>query len=296
MRELPKREIVRVASVGIGVPSPNEAADEYERLLHFRRVEAVDGRVYLTCGGEYQMGVPHHNLVLLPSDSLELKEITLEVVNAAALDTLAERLSGVNVEVEAADEGPGVSAGITFLDPAGDRVFCRTRGKSLDAPLPPSPMRPYKLGHVNRGVEDPATMAAFYMDILGFRLSDRVGEVLYFLRCNSDHHSLGFRKAARNVVHHIAFEVAGWQSFLVIADNLAANGSKIEYGPGRHRPGHNLFMYFKGPSGLRIETFADMGRIDDDENYVAPIMPPGSRSQSVNVWGPPPPPGSDFMD
>lgn len=90
-------------------------------------------------------------------------------------------------------------------------------------------------------------------------------------------------------MHHVAFEVPGWDSFRVICDRLAARGHQIEYGPGRHAPGHQLFVYLRDPSsGLRLELFTDMAHIDDEESY-APIQRDVDRTRSLNVWGPPPP-------
>jgi hypothetical protein len=66
-------------------------------------------------------------------------------------------------------------------------------------------------------------------------------------------------------------------------------GHAIEYGPGRHAPGHQLFLYLREPSsGLRLELFTDMAHIDDDEAF-HPMRREIDRARSVNVWGPAPP-------
>jgi len=41
------------------------------------------------------------------------------------------------------------------------------------------------------------------------------------------------------------------------------NGYPIEWGPGRHGPGNNVFAYFCGPDELPIEYTAEVLQIDD---------------------------------
>ena len=62
------------------------------------------------------------------------------------------------------------------------------------------------------------------------------------------------------------------------------NGYPIEWGPGRHGPGNNVFAYFCGPDELPIEYTAEVLQIDD--SYVPRKsdywkFPPG-RS---DLWG-----------
>ena len=47
---------------------------------------------------------------------------------------------------------------------------------------------------------------------------------------------------------------------------FAAN---IEYGPGRHGPGHALFVYMRDPDGHRIELFNTHYQVMDIENEPA---------------------------
>ena len=95
----------------------------------------------------------------------------------------------------------------------------------------------------------------------------------------------------RGELHHLGFEVAGWQVYQPILDRLADLGLRVEYGPGRHGPGRNLFAYVCDPSsGLRIELFADMAQIPDEASYEPIRWEAGDRlTKTINRWGPPPP-------
>ena len=51
---------------------------------------------------------------------------------------------------------------------------------------------PLKLGHLAWVCNDPQAIAKFYIETLGFRLSDWIGDYFGFLRCGPDHHTVNF--------------------------------------------------------------------------------------------------------
>jgi catechol 2,3-dioxygenase-like lactoylglutathione lyase family enzyme len=153
------------------------------------------------------------------------------------------------------------------------------------------PLRPRRLGHVNLKAPDPPAAAAFYAEVLGLRLSEQIGEHLFFLRLATEHHNVGLRGGDRADLHHLGFEIQGWHVLQPILDRMAELGHTVEYGPGRHRPGNNLFTYLRDPSsGLRLELFADMAHIPDAAGHVPPRWEAGDRmTKTINRWGPTPP-------
>ena len=60
--------------------------------------------------------------------------------------------------------------------------------------LPPSEgaprARPRKLGHAVVGTTQLEASKKFFMEGVGFKLSDSVGDAAFFLRCSTDHHNL----------------------------------------------------------------------------------------------------------
>jgi catechol 2,3-dioxygenase-like lactoylglutathione lyase family enzyme len=287
MADSPTTAIRRVATVEVGVPNPETTAGFFEDCLDFVRCDEPDGRIALTVDGEYGLGTPPAVLTLRENDALALDAVVLEVADRQGLDNVTERLddAGHPMERTGRDE-------IRFEAPEGVPLICRVALQRSRQPLQPSTVRPRRLGHVNLKVPDTIKTRDFFVDVLGFALSEQVGDLLAFLRISGDHHNVGLRggEAVANV-HHVAMEVPGWDSFLVICDYIAAKGHVIEYGPGRHAPGHNLFVYLREPdSGLRMELFADMGRIDDATAYQPQLWKAQDRSRTVNQWGPAPPP------
>ncbi len=54
----------------------------------------------------------------------------------------------------------------------------------------PGRVRPRKLGHAVLGSTDYRTTMAFFVDGLGFKVSDRIKDVGAFMRCSTDHHNV----------------------------------------------------------------------------------------------------------
>ena len=64
-------------------------------------------------------------------------------------------------------------------------------------------------------------------------------------------------------LNHIAFEMPDLDSVMRGAGRLRDDGRAIEWGPGRHGPGNNVFCYFLGPEDMPLEYTAEMQQIDD---------------------------------
>src|SRR2546425_372811 len=54
----------------------------------------------------------------------------------------------------------------------------------------PNRVRPRKLGHTVLGSVDYRATMAFFVDGLGFKVSDRIKDVGAFMRCSTDHHNI----------------------------------------------------------------------------------------------------------
>lgn len=255
--------------VGVRVPSPQETAAYFRELLEFETAEGGRETWHLLCAGEYGATAPSAAITLRPGDALEVSELTFEVGSPHELEDLHAYLAQAGQVVEPVGADNEAGPGIAVRDPSGVVVQCRLPGADLQTRLRPSALRPRRLGHVNLKMSEPGASARFFIDTLGLRLSDQVGDLLFFLRVSSEHHNLGLRGGAERVnVHHIGMEIHGWESFRSICDHIAACGRVVEYGPGRHGPGNNLFVYVVEPrSGLRLELYADMVHIHDELAY-----------------------------
>jgi catechol 2,3-dioxygenase len=121
---------------------------------------------------------------------------------------------------------------------------------------------PLRLDHFQLLVPDVPKACEFYCG-LGFRLSEYIAVddtddlVFVFLQRKGNPHDIVFANGAGPRLHHAAFSVPE-AYHLIHACDVAGNlglSECLEYGPGRHGPGHALFVYFRDPDGHRIELF-----------------------------------------
>jgi catechol 2,3-dioxygenase-like lactoylglutathione lyase family enzyme len=276
--------IGRVGGVVIGVPDPDATVEFLSEALAFEvRVQPSGWAV--VCDGDYGP-LGQTAIELRAADRMRLVELILEVPRDYDLDALARRAVDAGARPLNGD-GPGIA----FVEPTGLTVRAVAADQRRTELPAPRELRPRRLGHVNLKAPDPPAAAAFWQEILGLRLSEQIGDRLYFLRIGSEHHNLALRPGAVGDVHHLGFEIGGWQQYQPILDRLAALGHRVEYGPGRHTPGNNIFTYLCDPSsGLRIELFADMAHIPDASSHEPKRWDPEDRfSQTLNRWGPLPP-------
>jgi catechol 2,3-dioxygenase-like lactoylglutathione lyase family enzyme len=274
----------RLGGVTVGVPDPEATARFLEEGLSFA-IDRTGVTIVASCVGDYGPD-GQAAIELTAASELALLEVTWEVPDAFDLAGLEERLRARQLEVLPRPDA------LAFTDPAGIPMVC-AEASSRRRPAPAhDPLRPRRLGHLNLKAPDPGAAASFYCDELGLRLSEQIGDGLYFLRIATEHHNLGLRGGERGDLHHLGFEIEGWNVYQPILDRLAEMGVTVEYGPGRHRPGNNLFVYLRDPSsGLRLELFADMSHIPDSTAHVPRRWEATDRlSKTINRWGPVPPP------
>jgi catechol 2,3-dioxygenase-like lactoylglutathione lyase family enzyme len=128
---------------------------------------------------------------------------------------------------------------------------------------------PIRIGHVVYAIEmaDREKAVAFYLDRLGFRLSDSTKTGGDFMRCagSHDHHNLFLiSRADRNAFDHASFEVENFDMVMMGGKYMKEAGWEAETTPGRHILGSNYYWYFRNPCGGNTEYFADMDRMDDN--------------------------------
>ena len=116
---------------------------------------------------------------------------------------------------------------------------------------------PRQLDHVTVATSDVDAFAAWYNEVLGFRimaktiLDEAPISVFSVLTTNEKSHDLGVvldgsSRAGR--VNHYAFWVDTREELLIAADVLMENGYPIEYGPSIHGIGEQNFLYYREPS------------------------------------------------
>ncbi|WP_213737978.1 VOC family protein [Bradyrhizobium sp. dw_411] len=188
-----------------------------------------------------------------------------EVADAAALDALAARLEQAKVSVTAEPQtladARRVGRLISFHDPAGNRLEAFYGAEIDDTPFSPgrsiSGFRtgPLGLGHAVLTVENLEPVMAFYVDVLGFALSDYIEKPFraYFFHINARHHSLALIETGKNGMHHLMVELFSLDDVGQSYDIALTQPDRVNVTLGRHTNDLMTSFYAKSPSSFMIE-------------------------------------------
>lgn len=218
-----------------------------------------DGHVFRAAGLE------HHVLVLQARTQACLISAGFAVQQASDVDKLYQHLRANGQTVlHGPHEQParlGGGYGLDVLTPQGMRVRVSADVATHHTVLGDLSL-PQKLSHLVVNSTDRAALASWFIEQLGFKLSDTTRTQI-FLRCGSDHHSLALGEAQTLSVNHVAYEMAGIDGVMYGTGRMMDHGHVSEWGLGRHGPGSNVFNYFIDPEGFAIEYTAELDQVTD---------------------------------
>lgn len=275
--------VIRIGHIALRVPDLDAAVEFQRAVLGMVETERTGGVSYLTCNER------HHELILIQDDAVRgYDHIGLQVADAAALESARQTIAaaGGHVIGDVYDGEPGIDRALRVRGPSGAifKLFC---GMQTGETLAPGD-RPVKFEHVSLKVRNPRPLERFLADGLGFAFSDRMGRFASWWHCDADHHGMAIVLAPKNELSHYAYTVTDLTAMGRVADRLKLHrDQKLVWGPSRHGPGNNQFMYFLDNDGAMIELCADLAQMPPAGDYEArkwPIDP-----STINQWGGPPP-------
>jgi catechol 2,3-dioxygenase len=280
-------------SVALNVPDLAKAESFYTEVWRLEVAHRKEGAVYLRGSG-----TDHHLLALYAGgEQPQLRQVTLRARSAEALQAVAEAAprAGATIISPIAPlvKNPAGGTGVTLRDPHG-RIFQVVHGDRTHEAREPVRDQPIRLTHVVLNSHAVDETKAFMEQALGFTLADRTG-ILAFMNCNSDHHTLAVGITDNDALNHIAFLMPDCDSVMRGGGRMKDAGYPIQWGPGRHGPGDNLFNYFIDPFGVVIEYTAEVQQVDHTYQPRGPEdwkWPPGRLDQ----WGISPPPGAHLKE
>ncbi len=170
----------------------------------------------------------------------------------------------------------------TVTDPDGNRIAFglaqeeqAVSGRPIRGPLQ----------HLTLATRNVTAIEDFYAGRLGFGVSDRVldhdGRVMtLFMRGNHEHHNLACFLQDRQGIDHHSYEAGEWDTIRDWCDHLAARDIQLMWGPGRHGPGNNLFVFVTDPDGNWIEISAELEVVHD-----RPVKHWPHAERTLNLWG-----------
>ncbi|MEQ8348866.1 MAG: VOC family protein [Sneathiellaceae bacterium] len=214
-------------------------------------------------GGEafFRCSTDHHNIVLCPAARPGLKRIGVEMQDEAALDELQAHLGGHGVrlvEVGAAERKAlrqGRTLRMTEPFTGATFEFYASMRQFGGQPFQPTLAKIQRLGHLVLKAPDLNKACDFYTDAMEFRVSDRIGDLVTFMRFHPNpwHHGIGLGAGAAPLLHHVNFMVSEVDDIGKAIARFGRNDVAIVNGPGRHPASGSMFLYFLDPDGMTLE-------------------------------------------
>jgi len=263
--------------LAIASPDPSALAAFYAKAMGLALVDGEDRA--LGAG-------PDRRLQFVQGRRKSLDLAAYVVDDASEIAAIRQRCAALGVTVHDHADPMFQPGSILVVDPDGNRIaFGLDRAvPGLDAGARQGLAA--RLQHVVVASPDAAALSRFYQAAFGFLVSDEVfdeeGELrTTFLRCSHEHHSFAVFQAREAWFDHHCYEAGDWGLIRDWGDRFASLDLPIQWGPGRHGPGNNLFLFIHDLDGNWLEISAEL------EN-VAPDRPVGAwrhEQKTLNTWG-----------
>ncbi|MBO9379847.1 bleomycin resistance protein [Sphingomonas histidinilytica] len=239
-------------------------------------------RVYLRCSDK------HHDLLLVRGDVPGVKRAAWQMESRDALEAARAHFTEIGLALRPVDAAEcrdlGIEEAFRIGEPTTGVVFEFYATMAELAPFVPTHTDIQRLGHIVLSSTDRPATEAFLREHMNFRVSDRVENIVSFMRCfpNPLHHSLGVGGGTRIGLNHINFMVSNIDDIGRAYHRVKANGVKIVYGPGRHPPSDSIFLYFLDPDGMTVEYSFGMEEFPEVGAREARLLP--AKLESLDSW------------
>src|SRR5436309_5942926 len=231
-----------IGHVALHVKDIDRSAEFLARVLGLRVSERVGNRAYLTSNGR------HHELILIQSAERGYDHVGLEVPDRETLESAERALRAAGARIVGYEEEPGIERALRAVVTGGHVLKLFYGMEKHDEP-PADLDRAVQFEHVSLNIRNMAAIERV-LEQLGFGLSDRVGKILSWWHCDTDHHGVALTRYPRNKLHHYAWTFTDVAALTRVADRAAAAGSPLLYGLGRHGPGNNHHIYLRDVDGF----------------------------------------------
>ncbi|MBJ2232359.1 VOC family protein [Pseudomonas simiae] len=276
MQTLQTSTPARLCYLHLASKAPQQQVDFYRRLLDMNCLAQADG--------SWLLQGPQRAMLISPADHSGLLAAAYDLGSQSRLSELRTRLVSKGCSVEALDS-PLLEAGaFQIRDPQGRQTVF---GVSLGAVATDRKGMPGRLQHVVFQTTELEAMIDFYVNTVGFTVSDNVVDeqssqlTTCFLRSDDEHHSLAFFRGSKNEWDHHCYETNEWNDIRDWGDRFAKERITLFFGPGRHGPGNNLFFMVVDADRNRLEFSAEL---EITEASRAPGVWP-QEEYTLNSWG-----------
>jgi 2,3-dihydroxy-p-cumate/2,3-dihydroxybenzoate 3,4-dioxygenase len=222
-----------------------------------------------------------YDLILETGDVPGLSRIGFELESCAELNKAFDHVSGVGLLPQWVEEKR-----FRFRNPeTGLELDYYAEQVSADTLFDPPLTQIVRLGHVVLNVASYPDAHRFWVDQLGFEISDHVPGKIAFLRCwpNPLHHSLALLTGESDGLNHFNFMVTDIDDIGRAMNRMKAANVPIVFGPGRHLPSGSIFLYMLDPDGMSTEYSFGMEEFPEVGARPPRILEP--KPEVLDTWG-----------
>ena len=255
-------------------PVPQRLAEWYSKAMDMQS-ESLPGDLWLTTG-------PARQVLFSSGDAKKLGHAGFAVRDAESLKGLRERAEKMGISPQSIETPLFQPGAFEVTDPDGNGIFF---GLAKSQPVKITKAIRGPIQHLTLATRDVQAIEDFYAGKLGFGVSDRVvnehGKVMTcFMRGNHEHHNLACFYQDRQGVDHHSYEAGEWDTIRDWSDHFASQNIQLFWGPGRHGPGNNLFIFIEDLDGNWIEVSAELEVVHDRPVKIWP-----HQERTLNLWG-----------
>ena len=272
--------VTEIRYVGYGVQDFETERKFYLEDWGLVEVASADGVSWLKTHGHDE----HHVVRLHQTDADCTEVIAMAADTRADVEALRDKVADAGCAIihEPRElDAPGGGYGFRFFCPDGLPYEISCDVEKLDKrEMQPWEGLPVRISHVVMHSPDHQAAVRFFVDVLGFKISDWLGDFMCFLRCNDAHHRIGFLPGPA-CLNHVAYDVRTVDDMMRGTARLGKRGTEVIWGPGRHTAGNNTFSYFCTPAGFAVEYTSELEYVDF-ETYQYTVHEP--RPGLVDQW------------
>ena len=254
-------------------PNPEKLSDFYGKIMQMKP-QSIGANSWL-CSGK------NRQILIKEGMKNRLEFAAFSCRDEGGLNLLKERVKEEGIEVINLQPDLFQNDAISIVDQDGHNISFGLSKPNMNA----KSVLNGPLQHLTFSTLNVEKFVDFYVGKLGFCISDRVlhsngNLATCFVRSNHEHHTVACFKSDKVGVDHHSYEAGQWNAIRDWCDHFAAMNIELMWGPGRHGPGNNLFVFVEDPDGNWIEISAELEVIHDRPSKDWP-----QEERTLNLWG-----------
>lgn len=273
--------VTEIRYVGYAVPDLEAERAFYADQWKLVAAGEKDGMVHFAADG----GEEAYVVRLRAAADKRIDVIALAADSRADVDALHDRIAASGAQIICAPhdlDTLGGGYGFRFFSPDG-LPFEISSDVARREPRAITQWEgvPQRISHIVLHSPNHQALVQWFCDVLGFKVSDWLGDFMCFLRCNGAHHRLAILPGPP-CLNHVAYDMPSVDDMMVGINRLRQKGTDIRWGPGRHTAGNNTFSYFTTPTGFAVEYTSELEYVDF-ERHEPKVHVPGPKV--MDQWG-----------